>query len=146
MLLGEKIKLEIEKSGIPIRQIALKIEMSEQNLYRIFKKDTIETKKVEQICDVLGLPISYFFSQYSGVNKQFNQTIGDFSSGSNFNAEKIISERNEHNAGKSTSNEKLYNELMSYKEKVEDLERLVKSKDETIASLNKLIEHLTKGK
>ena len=67
-MIGEKIKKAIESSGIPIRQVALKIEMSEQNLYKTFKRDTIETKTLLKICELLGVASNYFLTEDVGLD------------------------------------------------------------------------------
>ena len=63
MPLGEKVKQAIERSGIPIRQVAQKIEMSEQNLYRSFKKNNLSALNLKKIADRVGLPIGLFFDE-----------------------------------------------------------------------------------
>lgn len=63
-MIGEKIKKAIEESGIAIRQFAIKIGMSEQNLHKTFKRDSVETKTLQKICEALNLSYSYFLEDY----------------------------------------------------------------------------------
>lgn len=44
-----------------ISELCKRIEMSTPNLYNIFKQDSIQTKHLEKIADVLNVPITYFF-------------------------------------------------------------------------------------
>lgn len=60
MELGEKIKKKIVESGIPIRTIAEQIGMSEANLHKMFKRDSVETKHLQKIASVLGISVAYF--------------------------------------------------------------------------------------
>lgn len=59
--IGETVKKFIEDSKFSVNDIAEKIGTSNQNLYKILKKDSIETKYLEQIADVLQINIINFF-------------------------------------------------------------------------------------
>jgi transcriptional regulator with XRE-family HTH domain len=150
---GKRIKELVELKGLTRALLAQKLEMTENNVYKIFNKENVDTELLVKVSEIIDEPVTIFFGDnVNNGERQYvfpgegNLAIGDHSSGQYFHAKKIMNEKITQDEGKVTSNEKLHNDLVSYKEKVEDLERLVKSKDETIASLNKLIEHLTKGK
>jgi DNA-binding Xre family transcriptional regulator len=66
MLIGEKIKRAIDKSDYDPNKVAAAISMSTANLYRIFKRDSVETKYLEKICHLLKLPIVFFLEQGDG--------------------------------------------------------------------------------
>ncbi|MFN8255451.1 MAG: helix-turn-helix domain-containing protein [Bacteroidales bacterium] len=58
---GEIVKGFIDKSNFSVSDIAKKIGTTNQNLYRILKKDSIETGILEQIAEILGIKIIDFF-------------------------------------------------------------------------------------
>lgn len=60
MLLGQKIKKAIDKSGLDPNQVAAFINMSTANLYRIFKRDSVETKYLVKLGELLGVGPSFF--------------------------------------------------------------------------------------
>ncbi len=61
MILGDKIREAIEKSPFSPEQIAGQADMSVANLYRIYKKDSTESKYLVHICNMLGVDMNYFF-------------------------------------------------------------------------------------
>ena len=62
-MLGVVIKKIAEEKEISIKSLALSIGMSEQNLHRCFKRNSIETKNLEKIASILSVPISTFFEE-----------------------------------------------------------------------------------
>lgn len=79
MLLGERIRFAIEQSGLEVTLVASKIGMSTANLYRIFKRDSIDTQHLLNICKVLSHPLHYFLPEdpellSGGVNSLLNGT------------------------------------------------------------------------
>lgn len=63
MNIGHRIKLAIEERGMEPNRVAVAIQMSTANLYRIFKRDSVETKYLVRLCELLELPMSYFFDE-----------------------------------------------------------------------------------
>ena len=61
MKIGEKIKRSIVNSPYSVSDMAQRLETSTQNMYKIFKKDSVDTKYLEKICEILKLDISSFF-------------------------------------------------------------------------------------
>jgi transcriptional regulator with XRE-family HTH domain len=59
--MGEIIKEVIKESKYSVNDIAKKLGVTPQNLYRIFKKDSLETKYLEQLAEVLEIEIIDFF-------------------------------------------------------------------------------------
>jgi len=59
--IGERVKKLINKSPFSINDVAIKIGTSNQNLYKILRKDSIESRYLEQIADVLNISIMQFF-------------------------------------------------------------------------------------
>jgi transcriptional regulator with XRE-family HTH domain len=58
-----RIKKKSEETGIAIRTLSAKIEMSEQNLHRCIREGRIEAGDLEKIAQVLEVPVSYFFDE-----------------------------------------------------------------------------------
>lgn len=63
-MIGERIKELIEGSGIPLKEVALKLGMSYQNLFKVFKKDTVDTILLVKLASVLNIPVPVFFKHY----------------------------------------------------------------------------------
>ncbi len=61
MLLGAKIKSLIDISGQSVNETADKLGMSHQNLYNMFKKESVDTKYLVMLSRMFGVPMSYFF-------------------------------------------------------------------------------------
>ena len=72
-MIGEKIKKIIEKSEFSVSDIAQKIGTTNQNLYYILKKDSIESKYLEKIAAILNVPVCSFFE-----NKDSQKEAKDF--------------------------------------------------------------------
>lgn len=61
MILGEKLKIAIKDAGFSVAEVAQDAGMSEQNLYKVFKKDSIQSDVLERICRKIGIPVTHFF-------------------------------------------------------------------------------------
>jgi len=60
-----KIKDLLTKKNMSQKELCSQIEMSDQNLRIIFKRNSIETKHLEKIAEVLEVPVTYFFEEGS---------------------------------------------------------------------------------
>ena len=58
-----KIKSLLQKRNMTQKELCQQIDMSDQNLRQIFKRDSLETKHLFNISKVLDVPISYFFDE-----------------------------------------------------------------------------------
>lgn len=67
-----KIKSLAETKGVTIRKLAQEIGMSEQNLHKCFKRNSIETKHLEKIAQVLNVSVGYFFDEGTGSDQSMN--------------------------------------------------------------------------
>lgn len=65
-MIGQRIKHAVEKSTYTPDQIAAHAEMSTANLYRIYKRDSIETRYLKKISEILNLPYTYFLDEEPG--------------------------------------------------------------------------------
>lgn len=61
MIFGEKLKEAVKRSGRSDEEIAAAAEMSLGNLYKVYKRDSIETRYLVKICNLLGVSMDYFF-------------------------------------------------------------------------------------
>ncbi len=104
--IGEKIKRAIKQSPFTISEVAKTIGISNQNLYKIFKRDSVESKYIKKLSDLLNIPQSYFYN---------NQNDG----------EKIVFENTKENNGLLL---KLKNENEQLKTKVKELSEQLEDK------------------
>ena len=89
--IGLRIKEIAERKRIKIKDLAEKIGMTEQNLYQILKKKSIQIGKLEEIANALDVPLNIFFRK-----DLFNSDM----------------ENNEENLKKELENQRLVNELL----------------------------------
>lgn len=61
MTIGEKIKELVLDTDSRTDDVAEKLGMSVQNLYKIYKKDSCETKYLETLMNLYGIDSNYFF-------------------------------------------------------------------------------------
>lgn len=64
--LETKIKKILKQKQINVDFLATNIGMTKQNIYNIFKKNTITVATLEKISNFLGIPVSYFFDDVGG--------------------------------------------------------------------------------
>ena len=62
-IIGEKIKKKIIEARFSVNEIAKRLNTTSQNMYKIFKKDSVESKYLEQIAEILEITISDFFNE-----------------------------------------------------------------------------------
>lgn len=60
-MVGKKIKHQISISGLSVSEVAEQLHISPQNLYKIFKKESVESKYLIKLAELLKIPISNFF-------------------------------------------------------------------------------------
>lgn len=61
--IGSLVAREFKRSGMTQAEFARRLNIPPSNVTRIFKKETIETSKLMELCDILGYN---FFSEYCG--------------------------------------------------------------------------------
>lgn len=59
-MVGKKLHEVIKKSGLKMVEVANYMGISEQNLYKLFKKDSCETAYLKKASELLNVPITYF--------------------------------------------------------------------------------------
>jgi DNA-binding Xre family transcriptional regulator len=67
-MVGDKIKQLIDNQQVMNRhEVAEKMGISENNLYRLYKRESVETKYLLCLCDMFSISIDYFFNNESPV-------------------------------------------------------------------------------
>ena len=62
-MIGERIKELCQGSGHRLTWIADKVGMTYQNLFKIFKKDSVDTKFIIKLASIINVPIWSFFNE-----------------------------------------------------------------------------------
>lgn len=114
MHIGAKIKELADNKAIKKEELALKLGMTSDNLYKIYSKEGINTKILCQISEILDVPITYFFEGDS----EKNLNIGD-------NNTNIVGNKNKTSVS----------DTEVYKAKIKSLERELQLKDKIIQLL-----------
>jgi transcriptional regulator with XRE-family HTH domain len=78
-----KIKSLASENKISLKELADKINLSEQGLHSGIKKQTLSVTNLEKIAEVLEVPVSYFFEDKEDVKKIINNTNGNIQVGQN---------------------------------------------------------------
>ncbi|MDR1225817.1 MAG: helix-turn-helix transcriptional regulator [Prevotellaceae bacterium] len=58
-----KIRLEIEKQKMTVKNFCQKVGISEQGFSKMLDNQSIKIEILEKMSDVLGVPISYWFEE-----------------------------------------------------------------------------------
>ena len=64
--IGNRIKSFIEESNYSSVEVAKQMNTSYQNLYRIFNRESVETRYLIEIAKILGIPVTAFFEDVPG--------------------------------------------------------------------------------
>ena len=59
---GENLKLILSRSGVQLKDLAEKLEMSQQNFSNSLKVADVKTGLIERLCEVLNVSIDYFYN------------------------------------------------------------------------------------
>ena len=70
MIIGERIRQVITDANLDVAEVATALDMTPQNLYKIFKRDSCESKYIERLSELTNTPIAYFFDDKRGNNHQ----------------------------------------------------------------------------
>ena len=77
MHIGGKIKAEIEAKGVSVTDFAKKIGKTRGNMHKIFNKENIDTRLLQQIAKELSVPVYTFFDDVLPGNNQSIQGNGN---------------------------------------------------------------------
>ena len=69
--IGNRIKNFIEGSKLSSVEVAKQMNTSYQNLYRIFNRESVETRYLFELSKILNIPVTSFFENETG--KKFTQ-------------------------------------------------------------------------
>ena len=109
-IIGKRIKTLIEISNIPLKQVASEMGMTYQNLFKIFRKDSVDSIFLIQLASILKIPIEDFFNT---LQPEFYEE---------FVGEAVF----------------LRNVLSEQKHRIEELESIIGDKQEIITFLREL--------
>ena len=56
-----RIKIELERKNISVRDLCDKIDITEQGLHQMIRKKSMKVEVLERISNVLKLPVSFWF-------------------------------------------------------------------------------------
>ena len=120
--IGEEIKNRFDKSGLTQKEFGARIGMPQQNVYRIFNNDSIDSKRLVAVSQALQFN---FFTLYTppvqiSIDGDHNQLNQDGDHGNINTGESVLAER------------------------VKLLEKLLEEKDVRIGELKERIEELKK--
>ncbi|WP_162054549.1 helix-turn-helix domain-containing protein [Pontibacter pamirensis] len=136
MIVGERIKRAIEEAGLTQEQVAAHAEMSLANLYKIYKRDSIESRYLVKIANILHLPYSYFLDEEPDFSSgNYQRGVGN--AAGNHIKQKIMSSGNEGVgvASSAINVERIQHELELCKAEKVSLEEKLVLKDEIIELL-----------
>ena len=132
--IGLLIKQLCEKKNITAIMFSQKIKKSTQAVYDIYKRSSIDTDLLKDICIALDTPITYFFDEsITGGTRVGNMTVS--------NGHNIIQDNSVNGSGHNISAD-----LNNCHKEVEHLKEIIKEKDNTIKALNTLVEVLNDKK
>jgi len=87
--IGTKIKDLINSSNLSVKEVSEKMGISPPNIYRIYERESVETKYLVKLTEIFGIPISYFFddvdskkleSEISNLKKMLELKEGEIKS------------------------------------------------------------------
>jgi transcriptional regulator with XRE-family HTH domain len=70
-----RIKTELDRKKMSIRDLCYKIDITEQGLHQMIRNKSMKIEVLERISKVLGRPMSFWFSDENAVNTQSIQPI-----------------------------------------------------------------------
>jgi hypothetical protein len=134
MILGELIKREIEAAKADPNKVAAYADMSTANLYRIYKKDSCESKYLVKIAEYLKIPVARFFP--NDLSASNHSVTGDYS----FNLQNTghLKNRdlsNTHTPASAQTPDNVITQLEVCKKEVEGLKR----ENELLREMNELL-------
>lgn len=72
-MIGEKIRQLIEsQSKYSKLEVAEKIGVTDSTIYNLMKKDSVETKHLQALCDLFDIPMTYFFDDKPKKSKSLD--------------------------------------------------------------------------
>ncbi len=146
MHIGKKVKSLVENTeNLTVRAFAEALEMTEQNCYKIFKSENLNTELLKKISDFLKVPITSFFEDSDVNNSYYQSGIGNFSGNTTGNKikQKIMPGGEKGSEGGITGNiAKITFDLQACLFEKKSLERELDLTQQLLASKDQLIAQL----
>jgi len=135
----DKVKVIANKRGYSLKDIASLMDMSETNLYKCFKRGSIETKHLVKLANTLGISTTYFFDEESNTGHKAH-AAGDRSvavaGDGNFFSGDSQSKRDTAGVNKDSEKVKMLKQLLAEKERLlVEKEKLLEEKERVIKLL-----------
>lgn len=92
---GSRIKELIINSNLSVKEISEKLGISSPNIYRLYERDSVETRYLVKLSEIFNIPISYFFGDVD--SRELESEINGFKRKLELKEEELISlkEKNE---------------------------------------------------
>lgn len=71
---GEDLKMKLYHTGVQFKDLANKLDMTQQNFSKSLKVSDIKTGFLEKLCDALGVKIDFFYTGTSYASSSINVT------------------------------------------------------------------------
>ena len=65
-----RIKIELDRKNLSVRDLCIKIAVTEQGLHQMIRNKSMKIEVLERISYVLGLPVSYWFDDATNTGNQ----------------------------------------------------------------------------
>ncbi|MDR1864035.1 MAG: helix-turn-helix domain-containing protein [Bacteroidales bacterium] len=73
-----QIKIELDRKGMSIRDLCLKIDITEQGLHQMIRNKSMKIEVLERISHVIGRPMAYWFKdEFSGQGDRYAGSDAD---------------------------------------------------------------------
>lgn len=130
---GTELNKLLNERGIKKKDFASKLHMTDVNLSKILKKDSVDASLLEKIAKELNIPVSYFFTE--------NQLNSD-----NCRTLKLASDKTElsNDSGESSNRVQQLEEALKIKDQeLQELRQRLKDKEQLIGGMLEIIKNLT---
>jgi transcriptional regulator with XRE-family HTH domain len=88
-----RIKVELELKRITIRELCIKIDITEQGLHQMIRKKSMKIETLERISQVLGLSVSYWFEGDGNTINLLSNEMGTNSPNGKKRNPKVVDEK-----------------------------------------------------
>jgi transcriptional regulator with XRE-family HTH domain len=93
-----RIKSELDRKNLSIRELCYKIDVTEQGLHQMIRNKSMKIEVLERISNALEVPVTYWFEKLSNARSAVsNKRMSTPLSGSKLSYEKIDSLTNNLN-------------------------------------------------
>lgn len=68
----DKIKIELEKRKITIKDFCRKIDITEQGFYHMIRNESMKVDVLERMSKALNVPVSFWFEEGNNISKEIS--------------------------------------------------------------------------